>query len=84
MPADAGNISNVGTTLQLGRFPGEGNDNPFQYSCLPISTDRGAWQAAVHGVSKSWKLFSTHIHTHTHTHMQNMSEREAQIPYNFS
>ena len=38
----------------LGRFPGEGNSYPFQYSCLENSMDRGAWQATVHGVTKSW------------------------------
>ena len=27
----------------LGRFPGEGNGNPLQYSCLENSMDRGAW-----------------------------------------
>ena len=32
---------------------GEGNDNPPQYSCLENPLDRGAWQAAVHGVAKS-------------------------------
>ena len=37
-------------------LPGEGNGNPLQYSCLKKSTDRGAWQAAVHGVT--W--LSTH------------------------
>ena len=36
-----------------GRSPGEGNDNPFQYSCLKNPMDRGAWQATVHGVTKS-------------------------------
>ena len=36
-----------------GRFPGEGNGNPLQYSCLENSTDRGAWQATVHGIPKS-------------------------------
>ena len=35
-----------------GRFPGEGNDNPLQYSCLENSMDGGAWQATVHGVTK--------------------------------
>ena len=30
---------------------GEGNSNPLQYSCLEKSMDRGAWQAAVHGVT---------------------------------
>ena len=31
---------------------GEGNGNPLQCSCLENPTDRGAWQAAVHGVSR--------------------------------
>ena len=31
----------------------EGNGNPLQYSCLENSMDRGAWQATVHGVTKS-------------------------------
>ena len=37
----------------LGRSPGEGNDNPLHYSCLENPTDRGAWQATVHGVAKN-------------------------------
>ena len=32
---------------------GNWNGNPFQYSCLENSMDRGAWQATVHGVTKS-------------------------------
>ena len=35
-----------------GRLPGEGNGNPLQDSCLGNSTDRGAWQATVYGVTK--------------------------------
>ena len=35
-----------------GRFPGEGNGNPLQYSCLGNPMDRGAWPATVHGVTK--------------------------------
>ena len=31
--------------------PGEGNDSPLQYSCLGNPMDRGAWRAAVHGVT---------------------------------
>ena len=34
-----------------GRYPGEGNDNPFQYSCLGNPMDSGAWQAIVHSVA---------------------------------
>ena len=36
-----------------GRFPGEGNSNPLQYSCLGNPMDRGAWRVAVLGVAKS-------------------------------
>ena len=43
---------------RLGRSPGEGNGYPLQYSCLENSKDRGAWQAAVHGVAKSWTRLS--------------------------
>ena len=35
-----------------GRSPGEENGNPLQSSCLKNSIDRGAWQAAVHGVAR--------------------------------
>ena len=35
------------------RFPGEGNGNPLQYSCLENPMDRGAWIATIHRVSKS-------------------------------
>ena len=35
------------------KSPGEGNCNPLWYSCLENSTDRGAWEAAVPGVTKS-------------------------------
>ena len=37
----------------LGRYSAEGRGNPFQYSCLENSMDRGAWQATVGGVAKS-------------------------------
>ena len=42
---------------------GEGNGNPLQYSCLENPMDRGAWQAAVHGVTKSkTQLSGEHSH----------------------
>ena len=37
-----------------GRSPGEGNGNSLQYSCLKNPMDRGAWQATVRGIAKSW------------------------------
>ena len=42
----------------LGRFPGEGNGNPLQYSCLENPMDGGAWWATAHGVTKSWTWLS--------------------------
>ncbi|CAM9166098.1 unnamed protein product [Rangifer tarandus platyrhynchus] len=42
----------VGLIPGSGRSPGEGYGNPFQYSCLENSRDRGAWQATVHGDAK--------------------------------
>ena len=56
LPANAGDT---------GSIPRSGNGNPFHYSCLGNPTDRGAWRAIVHGVTKSWtwlKWLSTHTH----------------------
>ena len=50
-PANAGD---TGLIPELGRSPGEGNSNSPQYSCLENPMDRGAWQAAVHGIAKIW------------------------------
>ena len=47
------NAGDPGSIPGLGRSPGEGNSNPLQYSCLENLVDRGGWQAAVHGVTKS-------------------------------
>ena len=47
------NSSDPGLIPGLGRFPGEGNGNPFQYSCLENPMDREAWRVIVHGVTKS-------------------------------
>ena len=48
-PANAGDIGSIPGS---GVSPGEGNGNPFQYSCLGNPRDRGAWWATVHGVGK--------------------------------
>ena len=50
LPANAGD---TGLIPDSRRFPGEGNRNPLQYSRLGNPTDRGAWRARVHGVTKS-------------------------------
>ena len=43
------NVGDLGSIPGLGRSPGEGNGNPFQYSCLENPKDGGAWWASVHG-----------------------------------
>ena len=52
------NAEDVGSIPGSGRSPGEGNGTPLQYSCLENPMDRGAWQATVHGVAKSWTRLS--------------------------
>ena len=47
LPANIGDVKDAG--LILG-----GHGNPLQYSCLENPMDRGAWQAMVHRVVKSW------------------------------
>ena len=38
----------------MGRSPGGGHGNPFQYSCLKNPMDTGTWQATIHRVAQSW------------------------------
>ena len=52
-------------SLGLGRFPGEGNGNPLQYSCLENTMDRGAWCAILHRVTKSHTYMTEHRYTYT-------------------
>ena len=61
--ANAGYVRDTGSIPELGRSPGGGHGNPFQYSWLENPMDRGAWQGlqspAVHGVAKSWTRLSS-------------------------
>ena len=50
--ANAGNTGGTGSIPEPGRFPGEGNGNPLQYSCLGNPMGRGAWRAIVYGVTR--------------------------------
>ena len=60
----AGDTGDISSITGLERSPGEENGNPLQYSCLKNSIDRGAWWAAVHGVTQS----------HTHTPLKRNTE----------
>ena len=51
---NTGDIGDSNLIPGSGRSPGAGNGNPLQYSCLENPMDRGAWQAILHRVAKSW------------------------------
>ena len=56
LPANTGDWGSIPGS---GRYPGEGNGNSLQYSCLGNPLDRGAWWATVHGATESnttWQL----------------------------
>ena len=64
-PANTGRLRDTGLIPESGRSPGGGHGNPLQSSQLENTIDRGAWQAMVHWVTRSWtwlKQLSTHIH----------------------
>ena len=50
---NAGETEDMGSIPESERFPGVGNGNPLQDSCLGNPMDRGAWWATVQGVAKS-------------------------------
>ena len=64
LPASVGDARDMGLIPGSGRPPGGGNGNPLQYSCLENPTDRGVWQATIHGVARS--LTEATYHTCTH------------------
>ena len=61
------NAGDLGSIPGLGRSPGEANGNLLQYPCLENLMDRGAWWAAVHGVTESWAWLSANTLRNHHT-----------------
>ena len=53
LPANAGDLRDMGSISELGRSPGEGHGNPLQNFCLENPTGRDAWWATVHSVTES-------------------------------
>ena len=71
LPANAGDIRDMGSIPGSGRSAGGGHSNPLQYSCLENPMDRGAWWVIVHRITQSWtqlKLLSMHICTQEGSH----------------
>ena len=65
--ASACNAGDLGLIPGLGKYPGEGNGNPLQYSCLKNPMDGGAWWTTVHGVAESRTRLSDFTLTFTFT-----------------
>ena len=68
-PATTGDPSDMDSIPGSGRFSGLGNGNPFQYSCLENSMDRGAWWTTVYRFAKSRTRLSDWACTHIHVNM---------------
>ena len=53
-PGNERNIRDTGLIPEWGRFPGEGQGNPVQYSFLENPVDREAWWVTVYRIANSW------------------------------
>ena len=61
LPANAGDVRDVGLIPGSRRSPGVGHSNPLHILCLENPMDRGAWQATVHGSQTQLKLLSSTV-----------------------
>ena len=76
-------VPSLGWNFQ-GSFPGEGNSNPLQYSCLGNPMDRGVWWTTVLGVSRVGHDLTTKPHHHHHqTYQKTWSNSNSSIVSNF-
>ena len=62
LPANKGDVREVGLILGSGRFPGGGNGNSLQYFCLENPMDKGPWQTAVHRATQSRNITQVTSH----------------------
>ena len=53
LPANAGDIRDMGSIPVLGRSPERSHGNSLQYSCLENAIERGSWQSTVHGIAEN-------------------------------
>ena len=64
LPANERDVRDSGSIPGLGKSPGEGNDNPFQYSCLGIPMDRGSLAGYSPWDCKEWDM-TRHMFAHS-------------------
>jgi len=64
------NAGDPGSIPGLGRSPGEGNANPFQYSCLGNTINSGVWRATVCGITKESDTTEQITHTNTISYLK--------------
>ena len=83
--ANAGDIKRQGSIPGLVRSPGGGHGNTLHYSYLENPMDRGAWRAAVHGISKSQtRLKRLSTHAYHHILILHYAVRESDRPWGLS
>ena len=78
-PANTEDAKDMDSISELGRSPGEGNGNPLQSSCLENPMCKKAWQAAVHGVTKSETRLSDWAcpcHRYHYSHYKNERKKK--------
>ena len=79
LPANAGDIRDLGLTPGLGRSPRRGHGNSLQYSCLENSKDREAWRAVVHRITKSQTQLKQLAHMHGLQNRNRLTDIECKL-----
>ena len=76
LPANAIDIGNMGSIPGLGRFPGSGNGNTYQYCNLENSMNRGGW-----GWGLQFRLLQSQTQLGTRAHMQANRKKEVKLSF---
>ena len=82
LPANAGDSRATGSIPGSGRFPGEGNGNALQKSCLEnsMAEEPGGLQSmGLQRIGHDWACTCTHTHAHTHTHIPHSVEPRQEL-----
>ena len=80
LPANAGDVRDVGSISGSGRSPGGGLGNPLQFSCLENPMGRDSWWDTIHGVAKNQTQLN--IHACHMTEIKSVRRKEQEIKSN--